>query len=455
MSGDTTLFSPPPVPLGTVASIRALMRDPLTFWPQELYDGETALHSRFAGNSYVDTSRPDDVTAVLLDRRDCFARSRFVKAMLAPAMGDGLIVADGESWRHQRSVAAPAFRQSALDALVPVFDRAALRAVGTMGTGGDRPVMPVLMSATLDIIVESLFGDAEFDREGVTRDVGAFLDVMGSPHILDLLGLPAWLPRIGRGEGVAAARRMRAVSAQILESKRAAPGEDGSMTAHLLRATDPETGARLSDEAIIDNIITFVGAGHETTSVGLAWTLWLLAHRPEWQERLLAESDGLDGPIGPDTLPNLALHTRVFQESMRLFPPVVAVGRQVIAPVHIGGVDLGPGDHVNLIAVAMHRNPAHWPDPDRFDPDRFLPEAVKARHRHAYLPFGGGATMCIGWKLALMEATVLLTRIVRAFAIAPVAGAPPPVPKVRVTMRPDDGMRLSLTPRLDRTVFGT
>lgn len=105
------------------------------------------------------------------------------------------------------------------------------------------------------------------------------------------------------------------------------------------------------------------------------------------------------------------------------------------------------GDFVNLISIATHRHPEHWPDSERFDPDRFLPEATATRHRFAFLPFGGGATMCIGWKLALMEATVLLFRLVQSYRFDLIEGAPPPYPKVRITMRPDDNMALQITRR--------
>lgn len=443
---DTKLFAPGSTSAPGFAGLRAMVRDPLSAWPAPLFQGQ-ALDYTFGPIRSLDTPRPEDVATVLLEDHTAFRRSPMVRLMLTRAMGDGLIIADGESWRLQRSVAAPVFRHRELEKLVPIFDKAARAMTEGFGQGGHHTVLGPLTDATLNIIIESLFGDVAMDRAAVARDVALYLKVGGQPHVFDLIGLPAWLPRPGRGASNAAAKRLRKICGDILIEKRANGGGGGSMTDHLLLATDPETGAALSDDQLVDAVMTFVGAGHETTSVGLSWALWLLAHRPAMQDELVAEGAALSGPVTADTVANLDLHTRVFQEAMRLYPPVISVMRQATRAVTVGGHDLRRGDLVNLVAIALHRNPDHWPDPDRFDPDRFLPEAVKARHRFAYLPFGGGATMCIGWKLALMEATVLLYRLLQSFRVSVAPDAPAPYPNVRITMRPDNDMPLVLTPR--------
>ena len=443
---DTKLFSPGTNTATGFAGLRAALRDPLSSWPASLFEGQV-LDSKLGPMRSIATPRPEDVETVLLNKNDAFRRSPMVRLMLSRAMGDGLIIADGESWRLQRSIAAPVFRHSELEKLVPVFDKAAIRLAARFGVGGVHTVLEPLTDATLDIILESLLGNVEMDRAAVSKDVALFLKVGGQPHLLDVFGFPAWVPRPGRFASNSAARRLRVVCAKILSEKRAQGGGGGSMTDRLLNARDPETGKTLNDNQLVDVIVTFVGAGHETTAVALSWVLWLLAHRPELQEQLVSEGNKISGTVEAVDLPKLDLHTRVIQEAMRLFPPVVSVRRQVTQPVTVSGCDLRRGDFVNLITIAMHRNPEHWPDPDQFDPDRFLPEAVKARHRFAYLPFGGGATMCIGWKLALMEATVLLFRLLQAVRVETIENEPPPYPVVRVTIRPDNNMPLRMTPR--------
>jgi len=405
------------------------------------------MYVTFGNRKAIDTADPDDVANVLLHQKDAFQRSTLVKAILAPVMGDGLIIADGESWRLQRSVAAPVFRQAELEKLIPVFDQAAHHLLAKLSSKMEQKVLPLLTDAAFEIITNSLFGEVDYDREKVSRDISHFLKVGGKPHIFDVFGVPPWVPRPGRRSSAAAARRLRQVSAQILARKRVSGRESGSMTDRLIRAVDPETGQKLDDRQIVDTIMTFVGAGHETTAVALSWTMWLLAHRPELQQQLREEGSIVTEAIDAGHLAQLDLHQRVFQEAMRLFPPVVSVLRSVVGPATVAGKRLSKGDLVNLVAVAMHRNPDIWPEPDKFDPDRFLPDAVRARHRFAYLPFGGGATMCIGWKFALLEATVLLHRIMQSFEVRVQEGVQPPSPEVRITMRPDNDMPLRFLPR--------
>ncbi len=443
------LITPPPQPLGTIAALRTLRRNPAEYWPSGLYHGET-FASPLMGRTFFETARPDHAKTVLLDKRDHFERSSLVKLMLGDALGDGLIVADGASWKKQRAIAAPIFRQDHLDDFLPVIDRAAVACVGRLGnTSGPQPMLPAMLDTAMDIIVETMFGAARFDRRQTIADIDLLLKAMGAPAMPDLLNLPGWVPRLGLAKGKAAATRLRAVCQHVLDAKRADGDSDGGMTARLLEARDPETGEGLSDEAIVDNIMTFVGAGHETTSAGLCWALYLIAQQPDLQSELTAQArNALCDPVGPQTMAQLDLHWRVFQEAMRLYPPIAAVSRNVAGGIEIDGQDLKCGDHVTLVIMAMHRNPDLWPDPDTFDADRFLPEAVKQRDRYAYMPFGAGPTICIGWKLAMMEATLILARLLEAFEFTP-AQSRTPYPVVRVTTRPDDGMILNVSRRTD------
>lgn len=442
------LIIPPAQPLGTLAALRTLRRNPAEYWPQSLYDGQVT-DTRLLGARFVATARPEDAKAILLDKRTHFKRANLVKMMLGEAMGDGLIVADGASWKKQRAIAAPIFRQERLDAFLPAIDSAArICAERLAAQGNPQPMLPAMLDTAMEIIVKTMFGDADFDRPQVVDDITLLLETMGRPALADILGLPSWVPR-GKSKGRAAAARLRAVCQTVLDHKRASGDMTGGMTAQLLAARDPETGEGLSDEAIVDNIITFVGAGHETTSAGLCWALYLIAQQPDLQRQLAQQArDALSDPVGPSTMDRLDLHWRVFQESMRLYPPIMSVSRDVASPVEIAGKSLKPGDQVAIIAMAMHRNPGLWPNPDTFDADRFLPQAVKERDRYAYMPFGAGPTICIGWKLAMMEATLILARLLETLEFTTPKGRPP-YPVVRVTTRPDDGMMLNVSRRTD------
>ena len=448
----TQLIVPPSAPHGRLRGLAVMARNPARWWSATMYD-EGAVRVRLLGRAFVHVARPELARTVLLDESEAFGRSFVTRRILEPAMGAGLLTSDGERWRRQRRLAAPVFRAAALERFVPAMDRHALACRDALlGLDGrTAPVLAPAARATLDIIVETLFGDVGLDREAVTRDVDACLARLGRPDPLALLGVPDAVPRPGRRAGLAAVARLRAACRDALAAMRAGGGADaggglaGGLAGRLLAASDPDTGERLDDEAIIDNVVTFVGAGHETTAVALAWTLYALAHLPTLAERLAGESRSAlgDAPATARSVASLELHRRTVREAMRLYPPVAAIVRTVLRPVRVGPFALRPGDHVTVATLPMHRNPAFWPDPHAFDESRFAPDAIAARDRFAYLPFGDGPRTCIGAGFALNEAALVLARLTPALRFAPADG-PSPEPVLAVTLRPSDGMRLRI-----------
>jgi cytochrome P450 len=215
-----------------------------------------------------------------------------------------------------------------------------------------------------------------------------------------------------------------------------------------MAATDPESGERMSRTQLRDEVLTFLAAGHETTANGLAFTLDLLARNPEWQERAVAEIREVVGaaPLTFEQLPRLDLLRRIIDESMRLFPPAWSVERTALEEDHFDGHRVAPGDMVMLSIWATHRNEEHWPDPDRFDPDRFLPANSAGRHRMAFLPFGLGPRMCIGKHFAIFELQAMLATLLPRLHFAPVSDAPLHLDPL-VTLRPTNGVPLRISPR--------
>ena len=234
----------------------------------------------------------------------------------------------------------------------------------------------------------------------------------------------------------------------ILTRERAAGFPGGGLMAKLAQATDPESGERMSDALITGNLLTFAAAGHETTAKALTWTLYLLARSPAWQERIADEVSRVvgKGPVEAHHLEALAITSRVIKEAMRLYPPAPVLGRMATKPVDIGGQHFKPGAMLVIPIWAIHRHRALWDDPDRFDPDRFLPEAETRMKRAQYMPFGFGPRICIGMAFAMMEATVLLATFVRAMRFD-WDGRLAPEPISRVTLRPKGGMPLTVSPR--------
>jgi cytochrome P450 len=442
-------ITPPSVPYGPLRGAMVLARNPLEWFPQKLYEGRPHVFRR-GGRTFVVVADPVDAETILLKRAECFQRSYIAEFTLKPALGTGLLTADGESWRTQRRIAAPAFRPANLAALAPVMGEAA--AAGAARLAAQPGLVDVTQETTritFEVIRRTVFGDlgAAVDPDSVARDLALYLDKVGNPDVLDLFGAPRWIPHPWKRSGLKAAGRMRALAAATLAEKRRAGALGDDIASLLIAARDPDTGAPMPDERIVDNLITFIAAGHETTSLALTWTLSILAHLPHLQDALAAEAAAVagDGPVSADDVERLALHRRVLMEAMRLFPPAPAIIRNVVAEVEVAGVRLGPGDHASVAIYPMHRRRDLWPDADAFDPDRFLPDGP-ARHRFAWLPFGGGPRVCIGQGFAMMEAAIILAALVRAVRVAP-GGGPRVRPVQRVTLRPAGGMPLRVERR--------
>jgi cytochrome P450 len=199
----------------------------------------------------------------------------------------------------------------------------------------------------------------------------------------------------------------------------------------------------MSDAEVVNNLLTFIAAGHETTAVALTWTLWLLAKDQTSQQRACDEVANVvgTGPFTAAHVGRLVFCRQVISEAMRLYPAAPGVGRLPNEPMVLGGVQIDAETRVHIPIFALHRNTRLWENPNAFDPDRFATDKIKARSRYAFLPFGGGPRVCIGTSFATTEAAVILAVLLRAFRFLPVAGHKPK-PVARVTLRPSGGMPL-------------
>jgi cytochrome P450 len=249
--------------------------------------------------------------------------------------------------------------------------------------------------------------------------------------------------------GIRRARRARdrlhGEVARTIAARRGSRVPHRDLLALLMEARDPETGRAMDDRDIADNLLTFMLAGHETTALALTWSLYLLSIHPAVEAEVrheIAEVAG-GGPLSPDHLDRLALTRRVIQEAMRLYPPAPILARTAVEDVPLGEVLIRRGTNVYVPIYALHRHKALWSEPDRFDPDRFLPEAAKARDRYAYLPFGAGPRICIGMSFALVEATAVLATILRDVRLTLRPGHLPEL-RSRVTLRPANGMPMTV-----------
>jgi cytochrome P450 len=452
-----SLFTPPTVrppdkPLSTLAGLVVGRQNLIEALDAELFH-LPFRKVRFLGRTSVQACDPALMQAVFLDQADRFEKSPAVQRVLRPAVGDGLLTVEGEAWRTQRRAAAPAFRHAALLRLLPAMAEVAETTAAHMGeapAGEATDVAPLMSRATLDVVMHTLLaGDESFDAATAVVVMAEYMDALGKPDLLDLFGAPDWIPRPWRARYRRTNAWIRGMATASLQARRARGQLDsGDFLGGLIAARDPETGRGLTDQELVDNILTFIGAGYETTAVTLTWALYLIASAPEVQARLYEEAVQAlgDRPISGEDLARLAFHDQVIKETMRLYPPVPVLPRRPTSDVDLGPVQVRTGEEVWCFPYITHRSPRLWERPETFDPDRFSPERSQDRHRFAFLPFGAGPRICIGAQFATMEMIAFLSTFVRRFTFEPAPGLAP-LPRLRFTLRPDRPMRLIVRPR--------
>src|SRR5579883_840609 len=432
---------------GLIEFFRRLREDQLSVLTPEIF-ARNMVCNRFLFLDNVFLNHPDYIEHVLLTNHRNYTKSLFLRRVLGPLLGDGLLISEGEFWRRQRRIAAPAFHHKRIAEFVAVMAASTASLLERWrGRSEAFDVAPEMMALTLDIIARTMFSA---DIRGEVETVRRLMDnvVAMRPSMFDLFGLPEWLPRLQPKVYRQAIAAFDTMVARLLRERRADGTDRGDLLSMLLAARDPETGEGMSDKQLRDEILTIFLAGHETTANALSWTWYLLARHPEAEARLHEEVDRVLGTRLPRfaDLAELKWTRMVFEEAMRLYPPAHTISRRAIGEDRIGGVRVPPGANITISIYVTHRNPNLWPDPERFDPERFAPEAVARRHRFAYLPFGGGPRICIGNGFAIAEAQIIIAAIAQRYRLRLVPGH-----KVRpvglVTLRAKDGIRVTLEPR--------
>jgi cytochrome P450 len=440
-----------PGPWETLQIIRKTVRNPIDAWPPSVYT-DPMVKSRFLGGTTYFVSDPALVQKVLVDDADKFIKAPPMRRALEPALGQGILTAEGARWRLQRRVAAPVFRPANVNNFLPAMLEAA-RATRdrwcALPDGTHLEMTHEMMRVTFDIILETMLsGRGDIDVAKCERSITDFLESTSWAIILSAMKAPMWTPFPGKGKAERGQGYLRKMVRERVEERRRTGERHDDLLSLMLDAKDPETGDGLNTEDIADNILTFIGAGHETTALALTWTFFLLSRHPDIEQRMLAEIASITGggDLTAEKVSELVYVRQVVQESMRIYPPVAMVVRQAVADMGLAGEAIHTGDNVFVPIYAIHRNKTLWPDPERFDPDRFITEAVKARHRYAYLPFAAGPRICIGMGFSLLEAAAILGVLLPKIHLASKPGFTA-TPKLRVTMRPAEGMPMTMVKR--------
>ncbi|GAA4438819.1 cytochrome P450 [Actinokineospora soli] len=359
---------------------------------------------------------PELVHRVLVTDADAFEKGRMFDKF-RDYVGNGLVLSAGAFHRRQRKLMHPAFERGRIAGYVPLMVRAATDLTATWTPGQVRRVDHDMQALATTIVGGALFGSGLGDaaiaeaRRSIPEIIRYGMVRVVSPGFVEKLPLPA----NRRFDGAVA--RMRAIVGELVERRRAEDVDHGDLLSTLLLARD-ETGAGMADDQVHDEVVTLLSAGLETSALALTWLFCELGRHPEVEERVLAEVDALDGPVTFDDLPRLPNLRRAIDETLRMYP-LWMVMRRATEDIELGGVRLRAGDEVVISPHALHHDPRWFPDPHRFDPDRWLTADVP---KGGYIPFGAGVRRCIGAAFALTEITAVAATIAARWRLLPLPG---------------------------------
>lgn len=442
-------LAPGPPDYYVLRHLRATGRDPIgacmRFWKE--YGDIVRLHWYGPWHVYI-CVHPQMVEHVMQANWTNYSKGFFYKRLSSFA-GNGLLTSQGELWLRQRRLAQPAFHRARIAKLADVMAE-------TVGAMCDRweaekktepfNLAEEMMRLTLQIAAKALFG-ADMQGEAAIR----FHDLMnvGMAHVehrTNPLTFPETIPTSRNRRFLKAKADLQSWILEIVHRRRVGHEEGDDLLQMLVDARDEETGEGMSDQQLFDEVITLLIAGHETSADALAWGFSLLARHPEKRAQLEEEAARvLSGRLPTqEDLEQLPYARMVFEESLRLYPPFWAIGREALADDEIGGYHIGARSTVILPPFVTHRHPEFWPDPDSFEPLRFTPEESAKRPKFAYFPFGGGPRLCIGQGFGLMEGQIALATIASRFRLE-LAPFEKLVMDPSPTLRPHGGMWMTRT----------
>ena len=429
----------------------AAMRDDLMVFCSQLQreHGDVAWF-RLGPFDCFHLTHPDHVHEVLVEKGKSFRKPTRLKQVFGRFEGQGLVVSDGDLWLRQRRLVQPAFLPAQMAAFVEPITELTREMLGQWGDTTTIDFAAEMRRLTLRIVVRTLFSTSVDDA---VEPLGEAVDVIQHWSMREMnrvMPWPTWLPLFGQPRVRAALKFVDSLVRRIIRERRASPYRGADLLSQLLNAVDAEGNGRgMSDRQLRDEMVTLLLAGHETSAAALTWSGWLLATHTNEQDRIADDVRSVldERPAEFADLPRLVPVERAFQESLRLYPPVYFLSREVAEPVQIAGFHLRPKSQVFLNPYLTQRDPRWFPEPEQFDPQRFTPECEHDRPACAWFPFGAGPRGCVGRSLAMLEGTLVLAAILQQFRLQPAAGQGEPTSEWQLSLHPQGGLRLSVQRR--------
>ena len=437
-------------PPSTLEMMRIVYRNPLELWGEPSYN-EPWISVSGIGGPLVIANDPGLIRHVLVDNARNYKMATVRQKILRPILRDGLLTAEGDVWKRSRKAMAPVFTPRHIFGFAGPMLRCTEAFVERYESGGTTDLAHDMTMLTYEILAETLFsGEIAGEPGSFSRQIDHLFETMGRVDPLDLLRAPDWLPRVTRLRGrktMAYFRKIVADTVQMREERmRYDPGgvpED--FLTLLLRAEGPDGLTRAEIE---DNIITFIGAGHETTARALGWTIYCLAEAPWERDRIEEEIDRVMA-VEPDPVKwvdAMPLTRAAFEEALRLYPPAPSINREPIETDRYRDLVLPRGAQVLVMPWTVHRHRKNWVDPDAFLPERFHPGNRERIDRFQYLPFGAGPRVCIGASFAMQEAVIALAVLLGRYRFDTIETTKP-WPVQKLTTQPQGGLPMSVAKR--------
>lgn len=431
---------------------RLFRRDILSAQPARLYRAWMAEFRTPFFRSFL-LNQPPLVQTVLKDRPDDFPKSARIREGLRPLLGNSVFLTNGETWKRQRRIIDPAFEGGRLRDTYPAMLAAARAAVARLEarTGRAVEVEEVTSHAAADVIFRTLFS-IPIEHAVAARVFTRFREYQREQPILNLAAfvpLPGWFPRFHSRRTRETAAEIRALIAGLTADRAAeiaAGTAPDDLATKIMTTADPQTGERFDTAEMVDQVAIFFLAGHETSASALAWTLYLMALFPDWQEKVAREAQALDRDDSFAVVSRLRISRDVFREALRLYPPVPMMVRMATRGERFRDRDVPKGAQLVISPWHLHRHERLWDDPDGFDPARWQTENGRQCQRDAYIPFSAGPRVCTGAGFAMVEGPLILSVLLRRFRVERVPGRDP-VPVAHLTVRARDGIWLRFVRR--------
>ncbi|QRM53690.1 cytochrome P450 [Sinorhizobium sp. BG8] len=451
--------TPRTVPPSKLEIIRTVLRNPLELWGEPSYTLPW-IETRFFRERTLIVNDPGLIKHVLVDNAVNYRMADVRQLVLRPILRDGLLTAEGAVWRRSRKAVAPIFTprhaRGFAGQMLRQSEQYVLKYENAGSTGQVCDISADMTELTFAILADTLFSGEIVSSSGhFSDDVNELLHRMGRVDPMDLLRAPKWVPRLTRIGGQKVLDKFRALVHDTMDLRRERLQSDPSNAPRdfltlLLQQAGPE-GLTMGE--IEDNILTFIGAGHETTARALAWTLFCVANTPHFRDAMEEEIDRvLATGAEPVEWLDLMPHTRAaFEEALRLFPPAPSINRAAIADdqwTNAKGetVEIPAGITVLVMPWTLHRHELYWEKPRAFIPERFLPGNRERIDRFQFLPFGAGPRICIGATFALQEAVIALAVMMHRFRFD-ITDETRPWPVQRLTTQPANGLPMKVTAR--------